>query len=177
MRVLLANNVVTGATMAFRGAFKKVVIPFAEHPGPVMIHDGWIAVMIAAVSKIAMIQEPLLWYRQHGQQQFGAVLKDRRINRIMKQLLDSTRTYRRSGCWGEIARIELVRDALIQRQAAYDPALLIEEFDKRISHINTRGTLPTGRLARIPRVLTELLALRYHHFSRGFISAAKDLLI
>ena len=37
-----------------------------------MIHDGWIALTIAAVADVVAIEEPLIQYRQHGRQQIGA---------------------------------------------------------------------------------------------------------
>ena len=53
--VLLKYNVVTGATMAFRSEFTPRFSPLPEG----WVHDGWIALMIAAISDIGLVPEPL----------------------------------------------------------------------------------------------------------------------
>ena len=70
LEVLITGWTVTGATMAFRSKFVKLSLPIPD--GIAMIHDGWIALTIAAVADVVMIEEPLIKYRQHGQQQIGA---------------------------------------------------------------------------------------------------------
>jgi hypothetical protein len=79
--VLLRRNVVTGATLAFRAGFRPWVLPV----GPGWIHDGWIALVIAALADLAPIPLPLVRYRQHAAQQVGPAasgwrgqLRDRR---------------------------------------------------------------------------------------------------
>jgi len=73
LEVLIFGWTVTGATMAFRSRFVKLSLPIPD--GIAMLHDGWIALTIAAVSDVMMIEEPLIKYRQHGQQQIGAPLR------------------------------------------------------------------------------------------------------
>nr|MDQ3805842.1 glycosyltransferase family 2 protein [Acidobacteriota bacterium] len=68
--VLLPGWSVTGATMAFRAAFKRLVLDIPDDLA--LIHDGWIALMVAAVSDVDFIAEPLIQYRQHPRQQVGA---------------------------------------------------------------------------------------------------------
>lgn len=68
VRVLSRTNVVTGAAMLFRACHKPLILPISPH----WIHDGWIALLISAVSACAMVDEALLDYRQHERQQIGA---------------------------------------------------------------------------------------------------------
>jgi hypothetical protein len=42
--------------------------------------------------------------------------------------------------------------------------------------MDARRTMPSARLRRAAPVLRELLTLRYHRYSNGVASAAKDLL-
>jgi hypothetical protein len=70
MEVLLPGWTVTGATMAFRSTFLPLVVPIPNHLA--VIHDGWIAAVVGAVANVAFIEEPLVLYRQHPQQQIGA---------------------------------------------------------------------------------------------------------
>src|SRR5438477_7810497 len=70
MEVLLPGWTVTGSTMAFKNRFSDLFMPIPEDLP--LIHDGWIALIIAAVSKVVWIDEPLIKYRQHPGQQIGA---------------------------------------------------------------------------------------------------------
>src|SRR5215207_2575561 len=70
LEVLIPGWTVTGATMAFRSQFVKLSLPIPD--GIAMIHDGWIALTIAAVADVVALDEPLIKYRQHAQQQIGA---------------------------------------------------------------------------------------------------------
>ncbi|HEV8170007.1 MAG TPA: hypothetical protein VGP59_11675, partial [Pyrinomonadaceae bacterium] len=70
LEVLVTGWTVTGATMAFRSPFVKLSLPIPEEIA--MIHDGWIALTIGAVADVIAIDEPLIQYRQHAQQQIGA---------------------------------------------------------------------------------------------------------
>ena len=65
--LLLRRFLVTGATLAFRRSLLELVLPISKH----LIHDAWIAIAAAAVSKIECIEEPLIQYRQHPNQQIG----------------------------------------------------------------------------------------------------------
>ena len=70
LEVLITGWTVTGATMAFRSSFVKLSLPIPDEIA--MIHDGWIALTIAAVADVVALDEPLIQYRQHAQQQIGA---------------------------------------------------------------------------------------------------------
>jgi len=48
---LLRHNIVTGATLAFRSRFKPLALPIPADLH--VIHDAWIAVVVAAVSRVA----------------------------------------------------------------------------------------------------------------------------
>src|SRR4051812_33917826 len=49
LTALVPGRIVTGATMAFRATFRPLVLPTPDGIAP-MIHDGWIALAIAAVA-------------------------------------------------------------------------------------------------------------------------------
>src|SRR5439155_9476773 len=70
LAVLLQHNVVTGATLLFRARFRPLVLPIP--PGQPLIHDGWIALLIAAVAGVDFLPDPLICYRRHSMQQMGA---------------------------------------------------------------------------------------------------------
>ncbi len=65
---LIANNVIQGAASAFRSSLRPLIMPIP----PEWQHDYWIALMVAAVSRIRFTEESVLDYRQHGRNLLGA---------------------------------------------------------------------------------------------------------
>ena len=81
--LLVKRNLVTGATMAFRAEHRDLILPIAG----TWVHDGWFALLLAAVAPCIAIDEPLIAYRQHPGQQIGAIKKSlaRRFLRAMRE--------------------------------------------------------------------------------------------
>ena len=169
--VLLPGWSVTGATLAFRASFTPLVLDIPRDAG--MIHDGWIALVVAAVSGVEMIRQPLIKYRQHPRQQIGAPRgrADAWEGAGLRAALGRANDY------GELIRKgELVRERLAGRRGQFDCDAALARLDARLTHLRARAGLPRRRLARVRPVARELLARRYHHYGNGFYSALKDLL-
>jgi hypothetical protein len=47
---------------------------------------------------------------------------------------------------------------------------------EKIEHLNERARLPESQLQRLRPVGKEVVSRRYHRFSEGWLSAAKDLI-
>jgi hypothetical protein len=168
LAALVPGRIVTGATMAFRSSFRPLVLPTPGGIAP-MIHDGWIALAIAAVAGVAFIDEPLISYRTHASQQIGAPEARearlgafeslRHVNAYSMYLvsLDALQTRLCDGCAGREGVEAASRVAAIRR------------------HFETRATMPSRRLDRLPLVLRELIGRRYHDYGSGLRSAIKDL--
>lgn len=62
-------NGVTGCTLMINQQAKEKALPF---PPGVLMHDAWIALVVAAYGKIAYVAEPLILYRQHQHNVVGA---------------------------------------------------------------------------------------------------------
>ena len=75
--VLITGWTVTGATIAFRSQYRNLAIPIPTNIE--MIHDGWIALTVASVADVIMIDEPLIKYRQHERQQIGACRQPQKL--------------------------------------------------------------------------------------------------
>jgi glycosyltransferase involved in cell wall biosynthesis len=165
--LLLQGSHVTGATMAFRADFKGLVLEIPDDL-PV-IHDGWIALLIASVAEVDFVPEPLVRYRQHAGQQVGAKGKPGTEAGVLAAA-------RRANPYGDLISIaERARERLSERGGERArPA--VRRLDARLGHLRARAGLPAGKLSRLPAVLRELLTLRYHHYSKGARSALKDLL-
>ncbi len=174
--VLLDHNVVTGATMAFRAAFKNLILPIPLGRG--VIHDGWIAMLIAAFADVSFIDEPLIKYRQHANQQVGAVETAGLApeNVPVGELWSAAKQTRPADYLAELNWLIPLRERLSAREGQIKCSEAFQVLRDRTTHLQTRAALPASRLRRAPVVARELLKHRYHLYSRGFYSAAKDLL-
>lgn len=167
---LLQGATVTGATAAFRTRFRPLLLLFpADLP---LIHDAWIALLIAAVAEVVPLPERLVKYRQHTTQQVGA-LKRQGPNPDVDTVHEALR---RENPYAEMLAIaSAVQHRLVEHQEEFDSREAIAALDARIIHLAARADLPGGKLTRLPRVLRELVSGRYHRYSRGCSSAVKDL--
>ena len=160
---------VFGNCMAFRAIIKPLILPLPDaaiyRKG---YHDAFIflAAICSGVGGIGLVRMPLVMYRQHLGQTAGTGAHPRQS--LMARL---------SGTW--TARKQRPRPFLMpiierfgQHPALQDPRR--SYLAEMLRHANTRYTLPQQRLKRIPSIATELLSLRYHRFSNGFVTAARD---
>lgn len=172
--VLLPGWTVTGATMAFRAAYRELALGIPDDLP--MIHDGWIALVVAAVADVSFIDEPLIKYRQHQRQQIGAPGYPAPAQGARS--LDGVRdAVRRANTYRELIEIgERLRQRLVERCERFDCGAALARLDARLTHMRAREGMPESKLRRLRHVLRELLARRYHLYSNGFYSAVKDLL-
>lgn len=160
--VLMRRNVATGATMAVSRQGLRHVFPFSE----AWVHDEWMAFLIAASGKVRLIDEPLIYYRQHRGQQIGCKEKSWYM-RLRDGVSDGSigRCRDRVTKWAElIARLEVMREDLLDKRL---PELLAD----RVDHWRARLALPAGKAARFRQVCKELQ--RYKRYETGMI-ALKD---
>ena len=174
-RRILEGNVVTGAAMAFRGKFRDLVLPFPTALGQWNIHDGWIALLVSAVSRLAPLSFPYIKYRVHSAQTQGLEL------RPLAPLHDRTPRVVLSG--NEIrARTEAGLTELITRlelhSAEFPPKFAdLASVERHILHLRTRLAMTSTRLPQRWRMVRrELLSGSYGQFSSGYGSALIDLL-
>ncbi len=164
--VLLKHNVVAGATMAIRAGFTDQAFPIPRF----WMHDGWIALLIAAMADVSIIKSPLLKYRQHPTNQIGAVKKA-----FGEQLLNAKdkdiEVYA-----GYIEQLLALRERLT-KFGNFGVRGLLQKVDSKISHLQVRRNMPERRLNRLLPILKELMTLRYFRYSNGSHSLAKDLFL
>lgn len=65
----LRRNSVTGCTMLINSDIAKKALPFCSD---FYVHDHWLTLYASSVGKIAYVNEPLIRYRIHGNNQIGA---------------------------------------------------------------------------------------------------------
>ena len=161
--VLVRQNVVTGATLAFAARLRPLVLPV----GPGWMHDGWIALLAAAVAPAVAIAEPLVRYRQHAAQSIGA----ERMS--IRRQLATARAMSRTVFAEQAAAFEAVAERLSTRATGEQLALVAA----KVAHCRTRSAIRLRHRARLPASVGELLSLRYARFSLGWKSFAQDLFL
>ena len=165
VEVLLKRNVVTGATMAFRASFKELFQPIPSE----WSHDAWIALMVAAYADMGVIPEPAIKYRQHFHQQIGIVKKGF-LKRLTLAHQTKSKTY-----FSQLKKYRAARDRLVGNIEALPDKEVIVQLEGKMSHLTVRGNIHERKLHRLFTVLKELITYRYHRYSYGWKSAAKDL--
>jgi hypothetical protein len=160
------GGTVTGATMAFRTSLTDLALPLPDAvtaSGKGLLHDAWIALTAAAVAPVALVPESLVRHRQHPEQEIGMT--------AARRAAGTTEGGRAAtGAW-----MRELRARLVSRAAGPRAARSVAVLDGWLRHFDTRDTLPAGRLRRLPVIGRELVTGRYHAYSSGLRSAARDL--
>jgi glycosyltransferase involved in cell wall biosynthesis len=164
--VLLKRNYVTGATLAFRAHFKKNIFPIPES----FVHDAWIAIILAFLTDIAIIPDPLIQYRQHADNQIGAMktLLGKRLREVLKS---DKYTY-----LNEADKYLLVFKRLLEINNSSKVTSWCTGLEGKINHLQNRARMRMQPWLRLGLALRELVNLRYHYFSDGWLSFGRDLL-
>lgn len=188
LEVMLRRNVVTGATAAFRASFKDVVLPIPTTTH--LLHDGWIALIISMLAPVGFIDEPLISYRQHANQQLGvaASLASQRRQppgRNRSEVLESVAidcAYWRNG----LCQVHtILLDRLLEQPDNKHIKTTIARCEKKISYLDNRAThyraraqiaRRGSRAGRLQLISSEFLARRYNRYSNGLRGALTDLL-
>jgi glycosyltransferase involved in cell wall biosynthesis len=163
--VILRQNVVTGATTAFSARMRELVLPI----DPLWMHDGWMALLIAAVSPVSGIPRPLVRYRQHAGQSIGALRRS-----LYQQYLNAKKM---DGTWfGKQADLY---EAALRRlsESRGVRAGAIELLGQKVGHFRRRSAIHRRGAARILPSTIEFVTLRYRRFSLGWKSFAQDLFL
>ena len=169
--------------MAFRAEFTSLVCPIPVNLCHNLVHDNWIALVIAPVAGVSFIPKPLIKYRQHSNQQLG----------VLRHNLAGHTRHKRAPSAQEQADFYLatrslyaeLRERLLQAGDEYDVKDSVKIVEAKISflerqaahmHSRSRVTALKGKVSRVPPILAELLTLRYRRYSNGLRSAVRDFL-
>src|SRR5262249_45007907 len=128
------RNIVAGATLSFRSKYRDVITPIPNDI-PDMIHDGWIAMILSAIAKSALISEPLIKYRQHNEQQVGLTSYIAGVFKLAwKDAIEETE----GKCKAEKARLELIKSYISSRIDAPEHVLNTIDTEIRYQHEYSR---------------------------------------
>lgn len=160
---LLNHNVVTGATMAFRSPLRDRIFPIPEE----WVHDAWIAIVLSLFSGLRFIDSCLMDYRQHDSQQIGGLKSTIAGKTRLASSID--------GYEVQIRQCRLLAEHVERLRVPRNSYRLEKIADKR-AHLEARTAMYANRgLASAGGAVRELLKGRYHQYSSGFASLAKDL--
>ena len=155
----------TGATMAFRSSFKPLLLPIPTG-SPTYIHDRWIAVLIAAVARIAIIPEKLIAYRLHGQQQLG-----------VGTLPLALKAFIPHRCHSDAAGLVALEERLkAHLDCRVDPDFW-RSLAQRQRHVAERAQFSRNPFHRLKQVALEFKSGRYVLYPYGLIVPLQDLLV
>lgn len=163
--ILLLGNFVTGATLTFRAIWKDLLLPIP----PGWVHDYWIALLLAAVSRLDFIDAPLIEYRCHPDQERG--VKGGGLPELWRHFSDLD-----DAAYLEAAAM---RTEVAERLRRYNPVLLaasISKCEAMVVHLQRRGNLPSKRLLRMRMICKETANGNYFRHSSGLKSIMRDIL-
>ncbi len=105
LKNLLCQNNVTGCTVMINRALRRLV---PAQPAHSVMHDWWLALIAAAFGRIEVIGEPLLLYRQHGDNQVGAynahdpLLAAKKLSRTSRVKAVYAAMFAQAGCFADV---------------------------------------------------------------------------
>ena len=164
MLPLVRYRFATGATVMFRARLRKYICPAAGE----WLHDGWLAAIAACVGRVGFIDEPLIAYRTHQQQQVGTGPGPRH-----KPFAELAREHWLGADWHR-QEIEFLLECVHRIPPALRTASA-DDFARQHAFLTMRSTLPARRWRR----LSKLASFRadYKRRASGWKSIVMDLLL
>jgi glycosyltransferase involved in cell wall biosynthesis len=167
LETLLKHNIVTGATMAFRGSFRAAALPIAAE----WMHDHWIVLLASAVSSGVLVPESQMMYRRHASQVCG--WRKKNFWQVLRESLST-----QAEDWTkkvDAFRSLMERVALISTEFQCPPDRMKLLKEKEL-HLSKRSqTRSSSGVSRIAKVLAEAATGRYGRFSDSWYSVVRDL--
>jgi hypothetical protein len=134
---------------------------------PTVIHDRWIATLIAGAGKILAIPERLILYRQHHAQQIG-------VTRLNWRLRFLSRFSRANHIDAEL-RAMLAFEQRLSRMDVLARKQFLKSLSDRTAHLRARQAISQNPRKRISLIIREWRTGRYDWNPVPFLSALKDI--
>ncbi len=163
---LAQRTFVTGATVMFRAPLARLCFPTGDQ----WWHDGWLAMLIAAMGAVRPIDAPLISYRIHAAQQLGLGEANRRPWKTLEERATQ-----------QAASMRQVRDSLIEvceaiaRLSLSGQHCTVEAYRRHADFLAMRLSLPKNRLSRIPIMLNAIE--EYRTCGSGVLSMLRDFIL
>ncbi len=174
LTTILNANVVTGCMMAFRAKYKSLFLPIPTDI-PEVIHDYWIAIILLSATKVKLISDKLVKYRQHSQQQLGFSLESIESTSIQKRVSikhDFEESFLKFNGLKKHFNDQF-KESLKKNEL--NRISILDEINTPVKHFQARMQIAETGKHRFRLVLREFFSLRYNRYSNGWRSAVKDL--
>jgi glycosyltransferase involved in cell wall biosynthesis len=161
--LLCRERFITGATMMLRRSALTSALPIPAK----WVHDAWFSILLSFHGNVVALNESLIEYRIHTQQQVGAASRWRQ---------EATR--QAAAHWARIHRERLQSEALEEHLRTHPPAVrgeLVPLYMDRAAFLRFRDGLASSRLARAAAILRHWR--EYRTQAGGIVSAVKDWLL
>jgi glycosyltransferase involved in cell wall biosynthesis len=164
--ILIKRNIATGATIAFRRRLLELASPFPH----AWLHDEWLTMIAACSGALDLINEQLIDYRQHGDNQVGV---RRATLRVKIARVVETRGDRNSRLATRAAQLAQRLDSLETVASADQRRAAHEKSEAELARLD----LPRARLRRIKPILAIDRRGWYSRYaSQGRLDMLRDLL-
>jgi glycosyltransferase involved in cell wall biosynthesis len=167
LKMLLKQNLVTGAAMAFRASFRDVVLPIPSG----WMHDYWIVLLGSTLAQGVPIPDVLFSYRRHATQAVG--WRKKTFLEVCKESLAAGQED-----WGqkvENFRRLLERVTADPRSAHSSPECLRLLKQKELHLLKRANSRSSSGIPRVAKVLAEAVTGRYQRYSNSWYSIVRDL--
>lgn len=153
LKILLKQNVVTGATMAFKKEFSHLFLPFPEDG----VHDYWISLVLVSNNIPGLfIDKKLIYYRQHENNAIGGIKKKKKLQEI---LIKHSNEYLRD--------IKMLKYLYKKTKN--------KKIKNKIILLSFRNNLNNSNAFSLYYFLLNIFNLNYFKYSTGFKAIFKDL--
>jgi glycosyltransferase involved in cell wall biosynthesis len=171
-RMLVRQNFVMGSTALFRSELRDIILPIP--PDFYLNHDGWIALITSAITDLIVLDETVSLYRKHENQKAGAWPAP---GAASESAVNKGTNYPTRGYIGQLDELSAVRDRLGSQPSRYPKARRASKYlADAMAHYERRRSLPSDELRRFALVAGEIASGRYHQYSNGVLSAARDVI-
>ncbi len=170
--IFLKHIVVAGMSAAFRADLLSIILPMpALQDG----YDGWTALLASTISRITTVNQSLVKYRVHDNNQVGVhtlgFMEQLKIGK--QQVRDNTFP---NLLFLKKEALRRLSSAEIKEKYEIDDYFL-KSLQKNIAHLSRRINLSRWLPLRLIPILHETLRWNYFKYSYGFKSIAQDLFL
>jgi glycosyltransferase involved in cell wall biosynthesis len=168
---LARHFIAAGHTIAFRASLKPYIMPFPQKLPPRVFCDVWIALVLASLTNIACVSHPLVLHRLHGKQIAGVQTLASSQKRIGFRSRERERILEFMPLVEEvIGRVSTIADSPPSERN-------LERLTHWAEHMKMQSQLSQAKRRRLLPIAHALLTGGYHRYSRGLLTAARDLLL
>ena len=172
LEIILKDNVVSGCMMAFRARYLNNILPIpTDIPG--VIHDYWITIILLTETKVKIFPQKLVKYRQHSRQQLG--LSSEEPGTLREQAAKNYDFPQQQQKYEQLSEYLSRRFDALPLENQQKRKIVLSEVERQIKHFRARVNIADKKTRRARLIFDELISRRYHKYSNGWRSAAKDL--